>query len=113
MLCICVIFVCCPASVLTIRSEYRAPLIEPVNITVKDVNDPHKLLTLDEAASVLGFDRDGHKQPAQAVRYLCQTGRIKDLKVGKRIKLRCRWIDEFVDREATDVVPERPRPRLH
>jgi len=58
-----------------------------------------RLLTLDEAAYYLGLHKD-HKAPVHAVRYLCRTRKLRFVKVGKTLRFRREWLDEYVDSES-------------
>ena len=56
-----------------------------------------KLHTGDEAVIYLGLDRTGLKQPREALRWLCRSGRLKFTKVGRRVMFDERWLDELID----------------
>ena len=55
-----------------------------------------RLLTLEEAAHFLGLHKD-HKAPDHAVRYLCRTRQLRFVKVGKTLRFRREWLDDYVD----------------
>ena len=55
-----------------------------------------RLLTLQEAAHYLGLHKD-HKAPEHAVRYLCRTRQLCFVKVGKTLRFRREWLDDYVD----------------
>jgi excisionase family DNA binding protein len=59
----------------------------------------NRLLTLTEAAEYLGLAVD-HRAPEEAVRWLCRSRRLRFVKVGRTIRFRRRWLDDFIDREA-------------
>lgn len=52
------------------------------------------------AEAYLGLDRDGHRKPAEALRWLCRTGRLKYTKVGRHLRFEEAWLDELIDRNA-------------
>ena len=61
--------------------------------------DGEGLLTLEEAARYLGLAKD-HKAPVHAVRYLCRTRKLRFLKVGKTLRFRREWLDEYIDSQS-------------
>lgn len=56
--------------------------------------------TLQDVAYYLGLGHD-HRDPISAVRYLCRARKLKFVKVGKTLRFRKKWVDEFLEREAT------------
>ena len=64
------------------------------DVVGQDVHD--RLLTLDEAGVYLGLEKD-HRAPDHAVRYLCRTRQLQFVKVGKTLRFRPEWLDEYVD----------------
>jgi excisionase family DNA binding protein len=64
------------------------------------------LMTFAEAAAFLGLDRMGYDAPAEAVRYLCRTRRLRHVKVGKRILIRRAWLLEYLERESVPPLTE-------
>jgi hypothetical protein len=70
------------------------------------------LLTPDEALVYLGLDRQGLRQPREALRWLCRTGRLRYAKVGRYVRFRRRWLDELVERHAVrrNSLPPHPEP---
>jgi excisionase family DNA binding protein len=64
------------------------------------------LMTFAEAATFLGLDRMGYDAPAEAVRYLCRTRRLRHVKVGKRILIRRAWLLEYLERESVPPLTE-------
>jgi len=65
------------------------------------------LLTFDEAGRWLGLDRLGYKMPGEAVRYLCRSRKLRHVRIGKRIFVRRRWLEEYLERESTPPLAER------
>jgi excisionase family DNA binding protein len=61
------------------------------------------LLTLSEAAHHLGLDKD-HRAPEHAVRYLVRTRQVRYVKVGKTLRFRREWLDEYVDFRSVEPV---------
>jgi hypothetical protein len=69
------------------------------------------LVTPEEAIRFLGLDRQGLRQPREALRWLCRTGRLRYTKVGRYVRFRQAWLEELV--EGGSVAKERqgrPRP---
>lgn len=62
-----------------------------------------RLLTLAQVGEYLGLGED-HRDPCSAVRYLCRTRRLKHVKVGKTIRIRRSWVEDFLARKAVDAV---------
>lgn len=60
---------------------------------------PGGLLTLEEAARYLGLHKD-HRSPIHAVRYLCRTKHIRFVKIGKTLRFRREWLDEYIDSQS-------------
>jgi hypothetical protein len=69
-----------------------------------------KLYTVREAVGYLGLDRQGLKQPLEALRWLRRTGRLRYAKVGRRILIEERWLDELIEQNA--VTRGKPCSRL-
>jgi excisionase family DNA binding protein len=67
-----------------------------------------KLYTPEEAVAYLGLDRQGLRQPLEALRWLCRTGRLKYTKVGRRLRFRETWLDELIERNAIQRGGEAP-----
>jgi len=59
-----------------------------------------KLRTSEEAVVYLGLDRQGLRQPQEALRWLCRTGKLKYTKIGRRLGFRQDWLDELIERNA-------------
>lgn len=59
-----------------------------------------ELWTLQDVAAYLGLGHD-HRDPISAVRYLCRVRKLKFVKVGKTLRFRKQWVDDFLEREAT------------
>jgi len=68
----------------------------------KDETDRNadRLLTAMEAAEYLGLL--DHKAPSEAVRYLCRRRKLKYVKVGRGLRFRRQWLDQFVERSAVE-----------
>jgi hypothetical protein len=62
-----------------------------------------RLLTSEEVARILALDIDGHLAPAEAVRYLCRSGKVRYCKVAGHLRFRSEWINEFI--ESNTVAP--------
>ena len=58
-----------------------------------------KLLTLEQVAERLGLDID-HRDPISAVRYLCRIRKLRFVKVGKTLRFRRSWVEEFIEKES-------------
>jgi hypothetical protein len=58
------------------------------------------LLSAADAAEYLGFRF--HKAPAEAVRYLCRCRRVKFIKIGRSLRFRKVWLDQYIDNEAVE-----------
>ena len=59
-----------------------------------------EIWNLQDVANYLGLGHD-HRDPISAVRYLCRARKLKFVKVGKTLRFRKKWVDEFLEREAT------------
>jgi excisionase family DNA binding protein len=59
-----------------------------------------ELVTPDEAIAYLRLDEQGLRQPREALRWLCRTGRLRYTKVGRYVRFRRDWLDELVERNA-------------
>ena len=64
------------------------------------------LLTFEEAASWLGFDRQGYRMPGEAVRNLCRTRQLRHVKIGKRVFVRRKWLEDYLDRVSVPAIAE-------
>ena len=71
--------------------------------TMADGKD--RLLTLQGVADYLGLGAD-HRDPVSAVRYLCRTRKLKHVKVGKTIRIKPTWVDDFIQNEAVPTILE-------
>jgi hypothetical protein len=69
------------------------------------------LITPEEAIRFLGLDRQGLRQPREALRWLCRTGRLRYTKVGRYVRFRQAWLEELVERASVNKKP-RARPAL-
>ena len=65
---------------------------------------PERLLTDCEVAEILALYEDGHRAPREAVRYLVRTGRLKACKIGRRLRFKREWVEEFIERNTTEVI---------
>jgi hypothetical protein len=59
-----------------------------------------ELMTPAEAVSYLGLDRQGLRDPREALRWLCRTGRLRHTRVGRHTMFRRDWLDELVNENA-------------
>jgi hypothetical protein len=59
-----------------------------------------ELVTPDEAIAYLRLDQQGLRQPREALRWLCRTGRLRYTKVGRYVLFRRDWLDELVELNA-------------
>jgi hypothetical protein len=57
-------------------------------------------VTPAEAVAYLGLDRQNLRDPREALRWLCRTGRLKYTKVGRYVRFRRAWLDELIDGNA-------------
>jgi hypothetical protein len=64
----------------------------------KTMTEP--LRTPSEAVHFLGLDRQDLRQPREALRWLCRTGKLRFTKIGRYIRFRQAWLEELVDRNA-------------
>ena len=64
------------------------------------------LLSFEEAGVYLRFGQLGYKQPGEAVRHLCRTRKLRHVKLGKRIFIRRKWLNDYVERESVAPVTE-------
>ena len=55
------------------------------------------LLTSAEAVAYLRLDRQGLRQPKEALRWLCRTGKLRYTKIGRYLRFRQSWLDELID----------------
>ena len=53
-------------------------------------------MTPEEAIAFLGLDRQNLRQPREALRWLCRTGKLRYTKVGRYVRFRRRWLEELV-----------------
>jgi hypothetical protein len=58
------------------------------------------LLNAADAAEYLGFKY--HKSPTEAVRYLCRCRRVKFIKIGRSLRFRKEWLDQFIENQAVE-----------
>ena len=56
-----------------------------------------RLFTPDEAMQFLGLDQQGLRAPREALRWLCRTGKLKYAKIGRYVRFRKVWLEEFVN----------------
>jgi len=55
------------------------------------------VMTRTEAVAYLALDRQGLRDPLEALRWLCRKGRLRYVKVGRRICFRKAWLDELLE----------------
>jgi hypothetical protein len=67
---------------------------------------PNRLILPEEAVAYLGLDQQGLRHPRESLRWLCRTGRLRYAKVGRYLRFRLDWLDEFIERNS---VPQSPR----
>lgn len=60
------------------------------------------VMTRQEAISYLALDRQGLRDPMEALRWLCRTGRLRCVKVGRRICFRKAWLDDFLNQPSRE-----------
>jgi hypothetical protein len=65
------------------------------------------LVTPEEAICFLGLDRQGLRQPREALRWLCRTGRLRYTRVGRYVRFRQAWLEDLVE-ESTVTKSRRP-----
>ena len=70
-----------------------------VNSTQLLTAPPAELWSLPEVAAYLGLGKD-HRDPISAVRHLCRVRKLKHIKIGKTLRCRRAWVDEFLEKEA-------------
>jgi hypothetical protein len=61
---------------------------------------PEELLTPAEAVGYLKLDQQGLREPREALRWLCRTGKLKYTKVGRYIRFRRSWLDDLVEQHS-------------
>ncbi len=85
----------------------RTPLtpLTPPGSDVMSAAGEHgaRLLTLEEAAYYLGLHKD-HKAPIHAVRYLCRSRKLRFVKIGRTLRFRREWLDDYIDSESIDPI---------
>jgi hypothetical protein len=59
-----------------------------------------ELMTSAEAVSYLRLDMQGLRDPREALRWLCRSGRLRHTRVGRRTMFRRDWLDELVNENA-------------
>ena len=59
-----------------------------------------ELMTPAEAVSYLGLDRQGLRDPLEALRWLRRSGRLRSTRLGRRTMFRRDWIDQMVNENA-------------
>ena len=59
-----------------------------------------ELMTPAEAVSYLRLDQQGLRDPREALRWLCRTGRLRHTRVGRYVRFRRDWLDELIDENA-------------
>ena len=62
----------------------------------------NELLTPDEALRILALDRQGLRQPREALRWLCRTGQLRFTKIGRYVRFRRSWIEELITRNEVE-----------
>jgi hypothetical protein len=55
------------------------------------------VMTRREAVAYLALDRQGLRDPMEALRWLCRTGKVRYTKVGRHLCFRKQWLDELLD----------------
>ena len=64
------------------------------------------LLTFQEAGAWLRLDELGYKTPGEVIRHLCRARKLRHVKVGKRVFIRRRWLEEYLERESIPPLAE-------
>lgn len=59
-----------------------------------------QLLTQEDAIAYLRLDSEGLRQPCEALRWLCRTGKLKYTKIGRYVRFRKEWLDDLIDQHA-------------
>ena len=62
-----------------------------------------RLLTPDDAIRYLALDKQRLRAPRESLRWLCRSKKLRFAKIGRYIRFRQEWLDEFIDRTATNV----------
>ena len=62
-----------------------------------------QLWTLQDVTNYLGLGAD-HRDPVSAVRYLCRTRKLKHVKVGKTLRFKKAWVNEYLEKEAVQPI---------
>ena len=68
------------------------------------------VMTPQEAVAYLALDRQGLRDPREALRWLCRTGQLQFTKVGRYVRFRRAWLDDLLSRnaETRDRIQRRP-----
>ena len=62
------------------------------------------LLSIEEAAELLGFTTETHRAPSEAMRWLCRQRRVRHVKLGKRYAFQRQWLIDFLEEESVAPV---------
>ncbi len=90
-----------PAELLAALSLRLATIqAAPVSLAPPVESERKGLLTLTEAAALLGLDRTV-KHPEKAVLYMCKTGKLIPIHIGKSVMIDPKSIDDLVGRKIT------------
>ena len=68
-----------------------------------------RLITPREAIEYLALDQQGLKMPRESLRWLCRTGRIRYVKVGRYVRFRQQWLDDYIENQCFE--PRGPATR--
>lgn len=63
---------------------------------------PSRLLTPEEAIHYLALDKQRLRAPRESLRWLCRSKKLRFAKIGRYVRFRQEWLDEFIDRTATE-----------
>lgn len=60
-----------------------------------------RLLTPDDAIHYLALDKQRLRAPRESLRWLCRSKKLRFAKIGRYVRFRQEWLDEFIDRTAS------------
>lgn len=65
---------------------------------------PSRLFTPDEAIRYLALDKQRLVAPRESLRWLCRSKKLRFAKIGRYVRFRQEWLDEFIDRAANKAL---------
>ena len=67
-------------------------------------------MTLEGVAELLGLGQD-HRDPISAVRFLCRSRKLKFVKIGRTLRVRRQWVEQYIESAAVEPIRTGNRSR--